>query len=702
MANPMIGKSSSQSSRPKEPKKANITPLSTRRFVAWTVEITLFIASGLVPYALGVYVNSRSEIRRVPLNPVLVVTEKAIARPLALPVSYGIRNVAWPTNILWTLALLLPTGISAWQLYLLAKTGSSTPKRWFGVRVVNELGTPPGLSAVVVREGLGRWTVPVSAAYMLWRYSFLFPNLALFTSLIMLMILVESKGWPAQKHRRSFHDQLAGTYTIDAASTVIHPGEQSKVIENDVVDSSSTQKSSSIPSPRNNPNLSLLLVGLTSMIAVLSTLIGTQIYIQTQENYRRSEQTNSQKFIELIKALNPNNGVTNEDRQRAVLALGSIDDKQSVKLLIDLLVKETDPKTLDTIQQALTNTGFKAIPELNRMNQFLVKELQSTGKSPNGEVRQNQLILTQQVINKILAIYSGKINKIDLSNAELGSQVSGEKSLFNLVLNNIDLSGIVLKSANLNQANFQGSRFRSVGEDGRWDTYDDVIADLNNAQLKQANLSNANLSRVSMSRSDLSQANLNKANLSYTRLFGANLSSTQLVGTDLRNAILENASLTNADLSNANLTEANLYAAHLVRVSAIGTQLAYANLTNTDWQGADLSEGYLDYANLSNANLSASRLTGATLRWTNLENANLRNADLSRADLRGANLTGTDFQGTILFAGKQNPEDQFVETPDIGSQNASIKGVDFSKAKNLDPQQLAFICTQGGLHSRCP
>ena len=694
MANPMIGKSSSQSSRPKEPKKANITPLATRRFVAWTVEITLFIASGLVPYALGVYVNSRSEIRRVPLNPVLVVTEKAIARPLALPVSYGIRNVAWPTNILWTLALLLPTGLSAWQLCLLAKTGSTIPKRWFGVRVVNEAGTAPGLGAVIVREGLGRWTVPVSAAYLLWRYSFVFPNLALFTSLTMLMILAESKGWPNEKHRRSFHDQLAGIYTIDAASTII-PGEQSTIQEDDAA----TKQS---PSPKNNSNLGLFLVGLTSMIAVLSTLIGTQIYIQTQESQRRSEQTNNQKFIELIKALNPNNGVTNEDRQRVILALGSVDDKQAIKLLIDLLVKETDPKTLDTIQQALTNTGFKAIPELNRMNQFLAGELASMGKSDNGEVRQNQLILTQQVINKILAIYSGKINNIDLSKAELGSQESGGKVLFNLVLNNVDLSGIVLKSANLNQANFQGSRFRSVGEDGRWDTYDDAIADLNNVQLKQANLSNANLSRVSMSRSDLSRANLNKANLSYTRLFGANLSSTQLVGTDLRNAILENASLTNADLSNANLTEANLYAAHLVRVSAIGTQLAYANLTKTDWQGADLSESYLDYANLSYANLSATRLNGASLRWANLENTNLRNTDLSRADLRGANVTGADFQGTILFVGKQNPADQFVETTDIGLQNASIKGVDFSKAKNLDPQQLAFICTQGGLHSRCP
>ena len=323
------------------------------------------------------------------------------------------------------------------------------------------------------------------------------------------------------------------------------------------------------------------------------------------------------------------------------------------------------------------------------------------GKSSNWEFRQNQLILTQQVINKILAIYGGKINNIDLSNAQLGSQGSGVNSSFKLVLNKIDLSGIVLKSANLNQGNFQGSRFRSVGEDGRWDTYDDTMADLSNAQLKQTNFTDANLSRILMNQSDLSRANLNKANLSYTRLFGANLSSAQLVGADLRNALLENSRLTNADISDANLTEANLYAAHLVRVSAVGTQLAYANLTKTDWQGADLSEAYLNYANLSDANLSATRLTGASLQSANLENANLRNADLSRADLRGANVAGADFQGAILFTGKQE-SDKFVETPDLGSQNASVQGVDFSKAKNLDPQQLALICTKGGLHSRCP
>ncbi|MFM6198458.1 MAG: pentapeptide repeat-containing protein, partial [Dolichospermum sp.] len=180
---------------------------------------------------------------------------------------------------------------------------------------------------------------------------------------------------------------------------------------------------------------------------------------------RRSEQTNTQKFVELIKALNPNNGVTNEERQKTILALGSMNDAQSIKLLVDLLIKETDISTLNTIQQALTNTGLKAIPELKRVNQFLTGEIESMGKSSNWEFRQNQLILTQQVINKILAIYGGKINNIDLSNAQLGSQGSGRKSSFQLELKNVDLSGIILKSANLNQANFQGSRFRNLGED---------------------------------------------------------------------------------------------------------------------------------------------------------------------------------------------------------------------------------------------
>ena len=713
MTSPIVRRTSNQSSQSKKSERANTLLLASRRFAAWAAEITLVVTSGLIPFGIGVYANSRSDLNRVPLNPVLVVTERAIARPLALPVSYGIRNVAWPTNILWTIALLAPVTLSWWQLYLLAKTGRTIPKRWLKVRVVNEQGKPPGLGAVVIREGVGRWTVPISIAYLLWRYSFAFPNLGLFTFLSLLMIVGEGIGLPSRRGRRALHDQLAGTYTIDA---ILASNKQAQSAdgndqgeENQEGEELAADQTSHSPNlwrrVQQNPNLTLFGIGLTSMTAVLATLIGTQVYIQIQQSQRATKQINSQQFLELVKQLTPNSGATNEQRQSAILAMGGLNDPQSIKFLADLLVSETDPSLLDTIQQALTTVGPQAIPELKNKNQFLVSELESVGSTATKEreLRQGRLQRNQRTINKILSVYSGKkIDGVDLSSTQLGQSGTSGSSFFNLVLDNLDLSGVKFKSANLNQASFKGTRFRSVGEDGRWDTYDDVMADLSQAQLQQANLTDANLSRVLMNRIDLSRATLNRANLSNARLYDAKLNSTQLVGADLRNAVLEKASLTGADLGDAKLNEANLYAARLGRATAIGTQLSFANLTNTDWQGADLSGAYLDRANLSNANFSATRLTGVVLRSAQMENVNLQNADLSLADLRGANVAGADFKGAILAPSKQDPADQFVQTPDLGSVSAVVQGVDFSQAKNLDAKQLAYICTQGGIHPRCP
>ncbi|MFN6568738.1 pentapeptide repeat-containing protein [Dendronalium sp. ChiSLP03b] len=720
MATPIVRRSN-KSRRTQESERANSLPFVTRRFAAWTAEITLVVASGLVPFGLGTFANSRSELDRVPLNPVLVVTERAIARPLALPASYGIRNVAWPTNFLWTVALLAPLTLSWWQLYLLGKTGSTIPKRWLGIRVVNEQGTPPGLAAAVVREGLGRTTVPLSIAYILWRYSFAFPNLGLFTFLAVLMVLGEGLALPARQGRRALHDWLAGTYTIDTthpmpSSLVANKGHSSsKSNEPDraqeevatpvlaIAGEENTSLTALWRRMRQNPSLTLFGVALTSMTAVLATLIATQIYVQTQQTQRETNQINSQKFLALVKQLSPNSGATTEERQSLILAMGGLNDQQSIQYLADLLVSETNPILLDTIQQALASIGLKAIPELKNKNQFLAGELDASSSVPQErELRQKRLQLNQQTINKILTVYSGKSEGIDLSRTQLGQSGTAGSSFFNLVLENVDLSGIKFKSANLNQASFKGSRFRATGDDGRFDTYDDAIADLSQAQMKQVNFSDANLSRVIMTGSDLSRATLNRANLSNARLVGANLSSTQLVGADLRSAVLENASLTGADLGDAKLNEANLYAARLGRVIAIGTQLSLANLAKTDWQASDLSGADLERANLSNANLSATRLTGATLRSAQMQNANLRNADLSLVDLRGANVAGADFQGAILAPAKQDPADQFVQTPDLGSVSAVVQGVDFSQAKNLDAKQLAYICTKGGIHPRCP
>ncbi|MBD2438893.1 pentapeptide repeat-containing protein [Nostoc sp. FACHB-110] len=711
MATPIVRSNDSQPSQSKAPTKANSLPLVTRRFAAWATEIALLATSSLLPYGLGTYINSRSDINRVPLNPILVVTERAIARPLALPVSFGIPNVAWPTNYLWMLALIAPVTLSWWQLYLLAKTGTTLPKRWFGVRVVNEQGKAPGLGAVIAREGIGRWSVPVSIAYILWRYSFAYPNLSLFTFLAVLMVLGESLALPSRQGRRALHDWVAGTDVIDA-NRPIGRGALVKTNEPEAQTTASetaaplTGSETKLPTLwrrlRQNSNLTLFIVTLASMTAVLATLIGTQVYIQTQQSQRTTKEINSQKFLELVKQLSPNSGASVEERQSTILAMGGLNDPQSIQFLSDLLVNETNPALLDTIQQALTTVGISAIPELKNKNQFLANELESATSPQDRELRQKRLQLNQQTINKILSVYSGKVVGLDLNRTNLSQSQTAGSSSFNLILDNIDLAGVKFKSANLNQANFKGSRFRSVGEDKRWDTYDDAIADLSQAQLQQANLTDANLSRVSLTGADLSRATLNRANLNNARLIGTNLSSAQLVGADLREAVLENASLTGADLGDAKLNEANLYAARLGRVIAIGTQLSFANLAKTDWQASDLSGAYLDQANLSNANLSATRLTGAILRSAQLENADLRNSDLSFADLRGANVAGADFKDAVLAPSKQDPADQFVQTPDTGTVSAVVKGVDFSQAKNLDAKQLAYICTQGGIHPRCP
>ncbi len=701
-------------SRSKESASSNSFSLSTRRFAAWATEIALVVVSGLVPFSIGAYANTRSDLNREPLNPVLVITERAIARPLALPTIYGTRNVAWITNFLWTVALLAPLTVSGWQLYLLAKTGSTIPKRWFAVRVVNAEGQPPGFSAVLLREGIGRWTIPMSIAYILWRYTFVYPYLSAFTALAILMILGEGAGFPSKRGSRSLHDRLADTYTIDAKETftpsllVDHKKAQSQFTEGDeeaaiasiVITPESKKLGNLWQWIQQNPSLMLFGIAIFSMSAVLTALVGTQIYIQSQDNQRESDLRNSQKFLALQKQLNPN-GATPEQRQRAILAMGTMDDQQAINYLSELLVKENDPAMINTIEQALTTIGPKAIPQLTRTNQLLA-QLDTHTNTGDQDSRQQHLYNNQQAIKKILAVYNGQTHDLDLSHVQLGTNGFGQNSSSTLVLDKTDLSGINFKYANLNQASLKQTRFRGPGEDGRWDTYDDWVADLSGAQLKQANLTYANLSRVLMIRTDFSRATLNKANLSDARLVGANLSSTQLVQADLEGAVLENASLTGADLGEAKLNDADLYAARLGRVSAVGTQLSFANLTKTDWQGADLSGAYLNRANLSDANLSATSLNGAILRSANLQNANLRNADLSLADLRGANLTGVDLQGAIFTPGKQDPADQFVQKPQTGIQSALIKGVDFTQVKNLDTKQIAYICTQGGIHPRCP
>ena len=133
-------------------------------------------------------------------------------------------------------------------------------------------------------------------------------------------------------------------------------------------------------------------------------------------------------------------------------------------------------------------------------------------------------------------------------------------------------------------------------------------------------------------RADLRDANLRGANLSGAELRGANLSGADLRWADLRWADLSWANLSMVDLRDANLRGADLSGADLSEANLSGADLSEANLRGADLRWADLSG-----ADLSDANLRGANLSGANLREANLSGADLRWADLSGADLSGAN-----------------------------------------------------------------
>ena len=726
MATPIVRRSINQ---PRRLGQQRLHPLLTRRCAAWAIEVSLVIASAVVPLAVGVYVNSTSTSARVPLNPAVAATEQVIAKILDLPAEDSKRNVAPFTNLFWSAALVAPIVLTGWQLYLLAKTGSTLPKRWLGVRIVTATGNPPGVTRILVREGVGRWGLPLLIAYLLWRYTAAFPNLAILAGLTGLTMLAEGIDYRFQRRsHRALHDLLAGTYVADVTGTTFTPflsssgesldqpsrretsyrwteGDEDAAIAALVLTPEPYKQQSSLWHwMRHHPRLTLLLVALFNVVAVLGGLVSTQVYIQTQANQRSLQQQQSQQFLVLVKQLSPKSPTTLGERRSAILALGTLNDQQAAEFLVSLLDQETGSGLLDVVQQSLVNTGPRAIPYLQRLNQSLSNKLESLRYdiTPDRQaLRVRRLQATQRAIAKILVIYSGKAHALDLSRTDLGQTVASSTP-FTLVLDKIDLSGMLFRGANLNQASFRGSRFHGPGEDGRWNTYDDWIADLSGSQMKQADFTSANLSHVLINHANLMRAILNQANLSGASLRGTNLSGTQLVNANLRGADLENASLTGSDLGEANFQGANLYAARLSRVSAVSAQFAFASLTGSDWQGADLSGADLNHANLRNADLSATRLTGANLRNAQLENVNLRNADLGLADLRGANLAGADFQGAIFVSLIPTQPDQFIQTPTSNTRSALIDGVDFTKAKNLDVRQIAYICTQGGHHPRCP
>ncbi len=713
-----------------------ILPLMLRRGAAVVLEVALVATSTLVPYTLGDYANDHSTAEPVPLNPIVASTEEAIAKILAYPRGQLHQRVAPLTNLFWCGAVGLPVVVTGWQLYRLGRTGQTLPKQWLGIRVVVATGAPPGLRRVLWREGVGRWGLPLGMAYLLWRYTGAFPDLGILLGLSGLMLLAESTSALFRARQRALHDRLAGTYVLDAARSTspypdvfqrVRPLQREETVQFDMEDGSWESVNGTAGQRQNrtvttivltsqtegrslnlwlwmrrHPGLTVLIVAFAGMASVLGTFVGTQVYIQSQANYREFKEQNNTVFLALVKQLSSTSANAVEERRGAILALARLDDARAVPFLVDWLGQEEVPSLIEAIEQALVSKGAEAIPPLRRLNQSLQNDRETLERQ--GATAQQQLVIlrqraTSQAIAKILTIDSAQLHHADLSRTNLSQTGAGN---FTLVLNHLDLSGINFRSAILAGASFQNSRFYGMGEDERFGTFDDWMSDLSGADLREADLTGANLERVFLERTNLIRATLNRVNLSEARLVGANLSSAQLISANLRQALLADASLTGADMGEANFSLSNLQGARLGQVNAVGTDFSFADLTQSNWQGADLSGATLENANLQEADLSSTKLVGANFSNAQLQNAKLRHANLSAVDLRGANIAGADFFGASFTAATPVGSNDFIEMPPTAASATQLQGVNFARAKNLTAEQLKYICAYGGRHPRCP
>jgi uncharacterized protein YjbI with pentapeptide repeats/uncharacterized RDD family membrane protein YckC len=719
MASPSIKQNNQRASSLPQFREWTV-PLLPRRCAAWLLEVSLVAASALIPYGVGEYVRVQREAEVVPLSPVLAETRTAIGETFALPPAAN-QELAVPplTNLLWWTALLAPVGLSSWQLYRLSRTGQTLPKQWLGVKVVTSKEDPPGLARGFVREGLGRYGVPLGVAYLIWRYSGAFPALGILSGLGGVMLAVEGSLLLLGSDRRPWHDRLAKTYVIDVWQQPRMSQQPYQVEIQSNWSSQSAQNSFTtivltarklepahfhlLRWMRQHPGTTLVVGVSVLMVSVLGTFVGTQVYIQTQANQREFSQQSNQVFLALVEQLSSPVVESVEERRAVMIALARLDDPRGVPMLVDLLGQEETPTLIEALQQALVSSGVEALPYLRRLNQSLVNDLGAVGEGNPRERRLLELRLqaSQRAIAKLLNLYSGQIHNLDLDRVDLASG-SNQRLPFTLVLDRVDLSGNSFRSAILSQASLESVRFYGEGEDGRFGTFDDWISDLSGADLKEANLENALLQQVLIKRTNLLRANLKRANLQEAHLQGSNLSGAQLVGANLQQAILTEASLTGAELAEANFSLANLEGSNLTQVQGMGASFKMVNAARSQWEGATLSQANFYGANLQGADLSGVDLTQTDLREAQLQNASLQGADLSGADLRGANLKGANFEGVQLVPTSLPSSDQFLAPLPQEAAAANVAGVNFSQVKNLDLQQLDLICRRGGQHPQCP
>lgn len=691
--------------------------LAWRRLAAWGLELGLLVGSVALPWSLGEAVRSRPVVETVPLNPGVVGLQNAIARPLGLPRQRLVAEVPPLTNVLWFSALVLPVAVASNQIYGLATRGKTLPKAWVGLQVVAIERSVPGMRAAIVRE-MGRWGVPAAGAYGIWLASGAFPSLPWLAGLA-LIGGIGAAVWGHQPSHRAWYDRLAGTRVVVLRGGVLPVRHSPDSDDDDSCEAKvlalpsgpllglTTEEYGGLTAIVLSPEESAQVLGLKGwqqhlpviggVLAGVVVLAGVGV-LWLDRRLPAASDNKDALFLALVENLS-RNATSFSDRQAAALALASTEDPRAVPLLVDMLAQTDDPRLLDTLQQALVTLGPPAIPPIQRLNLALANDLLALPLDQQliPQLRQRTV---KRTLAKILVLHNGNLNQVDLSGTNLGYIIESPDA-FTLVLEQQNLAGVVWRNAVLSGARFRKAKFFDPGADGRRDTFDDWITDFSGSDLTEVSLVAAQLRHTIFRNTSLLRANLSNSIAPYADFSGANASSAWFIAADIRNGIFDGTGLVGADFTDANLSQASLIEARLRQATLTAANLAEADLTGADLSEANLSEADLSAANLRQTNLSYSRLRGANLSGANLGQANLEGANLEGIVLSGANLAGANFAGAQLSPSAPMPGDGFVATVAEPDTSSALTGVDFSKAVNLQADQLDYVCGQGGIHPAC-
>ncbi len=297
-----------------------------------------------------------------------------------------------------------------------------------------------------------------------------------------------------------------------------------------------------------------------------------------------------------------------------------------------------------------------------------------------------KLGMTKELNAKSIDLANAVLNDIDLSGLVLERSDFSQSQINKVMLNNTNLTGSNFEGAKLNnvqaeKANFSGSKFLNAQVSGK---------------LNQANLSNVQAGN-SFINADLEGAGLSNGNFQGAKingsLKGANLKGANFEGAYVRSlsgAIVENTKLNgiqssygqfsgNSDYSNVDLSGFNLSKGEF-----FGTDFSGAKFHSTDLSGAGLIGSNFQGADFKNTNLE-----GADLSSSNREKTNLSGADLSTAKLAGTKFAAAVYDCKTKFPENFNPAEHMMVSSEKcknAPQNSAKAGIlDFSKETLLSP-----------------